>query len=118
MAILNVMNKLLSSEIQFLELFIYLVCSTIIFISIIYSIYYYFLHITNDDKSIWKIKIFLSNSISLVLSFILTIEILKFYQIRSYKQLIIIASLVFIKMVIGYFLMMEINDTYKHLKNI
>ena len=59
----------------------------------------------------------MSNYISLTLSIILAIEILKIYYIKTYKQLVIVSVLVLLKLVINYFLMMEIEDAHEQLKN-
>ena len=58
----------------------------------------------------------MSNYISLTLSIILAIEILKIYYIKTYKQLVIVSVLVLLKLIINYFLMMEIEDAHEQLK--
>jgi hypothetical protein len=62
--------------------------------------------------------------VSLLLSFILAIEILKIlkiFYVRSYRQLIIVASLGLLKLTISYFIAQEIielkKDIYLHNKN-
>jgi hypothetical protein len=45
--------------------------------------------------------------ISLLLSFVLAIEILKIFYVRSYRQLVIVASLGLLKLTISYFISEE-----------
>jgi uncharacterized membrane protein len=66
-----------------------------------------------SEIDILEAKIRLSNSISLALSFILSIEILKIYYIKTYKQLIIVSALVLLKLTVNYFLTLDINDAQK-----
>ena len=61
-------------------------------------------------------KIKIGNTISLILSFILSVEILKIYYIKSYKQLIIISTLLILKLLINYFLTHEIEEAEKQKK--
>ena len=44
---------------------------------------------------------------------ILSIEILKIYYIKTYKQLIIVSALVLLKLTVNYFLTLDINDAQK-----
>ena len=105
------LNMFLRFDIDFLELFVYIIASLIIFLSILNSIYLYFYDYNkNNELGILEAKIKLSNTISLALSFILSIEILKIYYIKTYKQLIIVSSLVIIKLIVNYFLNKEIED--------
>ena len=106
----KLLKSLLKVDITYLELFVYFISSFIIFISVIYSIYYYVYNFNKGEIATVEAKIKLSNSISLALSFILSIEILKIYYIKSYKQLIIVSALVILKLIVNYFLTLEIND--------
>ena len=116
MNIENLLNRYLKYDINLLELFVYFSSSFIILFSILYSIYYYLTNIKNISLTTLELKIKLGNTISLVLSFILSVEILKIYYIKSYKQLIIISVLVILKLTINYFLTIEIEDSEKHKK--
>lgn len=107
------LNLFLKFDITYLELFVYFLSSFIIFFSILYSIYYYTRNISKGEIATLEVKIKLSNAISLALSFILSIEILKIFYIKTYKQLIIISTLVILKLVVNYFLTLEINDAQR-----
>ena len=80
------------------------------------SIYYYTLNFDKGELATLEAKIKLSNAISLSLNFILTIEILKIYFIKTYKQLIIVSTLVILKLVLNYFLTLEIDDSQRKKK--
>lgn len=113
------LNTFLRFDIDFLELFVYIIASLVIFLSILNSIYLYFYDYNkNNELGILEAKIKLSNTISLALSFILSIEILKIYYIKTYKQLIIVSSLVIIKLIVNYFLNKEIEDAMRKKLNI
>ena len=116
MNIENLLNKYLKYDINFIELFVYYSSSFIILFTIVYSIYYYFTNIKNTSLTTLELKIKLGNTISLALSFILSVEILKIYYVKSYKQLVIISVLVILKLTINYFLTIEIEDAEKHKK--
>lgn len=51
--------------------------------------------------------------VSLLLSFILVIEILKIFYVRSYRQLIIVGSLGLLKLTISYFIAQEMIELKK-----
>ena len=53
--------------------------------------------------------------ISLLLSFVLAIEILKFFYVRSYRQLVIVASLGLLKITISYFMAQEMTKLKKNI---
>jgi len=110
-------NKFLKLDIQILEIFVYFISSIIIFMSIVYAMYTSISHFDSTEKSIYEAKIQLSNIISFVLSLILCIEILKIYFVKTYKQLIIVATLVILKLTINYFLSFEIDDAKEKIKN-
>jgi len=112
----KVLNSILKFDITYLELFVYFISSFIIFFSILYSIYYYTLNFDKGDLATLEAKIKLSNAISLSLNFILSIEILKIYFIKTYKQLIIVSTLVILKLVLNYFLTLEIDDSQRKKK--
>ena len=113
------MNDVLKLDINALEFLVYFLSSFIIFTSVLNAIYYYTLNFAEgtdfsaSEIDILEAKIRLSNSISLALSFILSIEILKIYYIKTYKQLIIVSALVMLKLTVNYFLTLDINDAQK-----
>jgi uncharacterized membrane protein len=111
----KMLNSILKSDINYLEIFVYFIASLIVFISIVYSIYYYVINYKKGEDTLLNIKIHMSNYISLSLSIILAIEILKIYYIKTYKQLVIVSVLVLLKLIINYFLMMEVEDAHEQL---
>jgi uncharacterized membrane protein len=117
MNIVNLLNKYLKYDITFIELIVYFSSSFIILFTILYSIYYYFVNIKNTSLTALELKIKLGNTLSLALSFILSVEILKIYYVKTYKQLVIISVLVVLKLTINYFLTIEIEDAERDKKD-
>ena len=74
MNIENLLNKYLKYDINFIELFVYFASSFIVLFTIVYSIYYYFTNIKNTSLTTLELKIKLGNTISLALSFILSVK--------------------------------------------
>ncbi len=68
-------------------------------------------------NTLLNIKFYISNYISLALSVILAIEILKIYYIKTYKQLIIVSVLVTLKLIINYFLSIELDHARELLES-
>jgi uncharacterized membrane protein len=94
-----------------IQIFTYTISFVIISISILISSYIYFRNFRVQDNAYNDTKLYLSRSISIALSFILGVEILKLFYIKSYKQLIIVATLVTIKLLVTYFLSKEIDKS-------
>ena len=108
MTLLKKLSDFLKLDINYLEIFIYFLAVIIIIISVIRSVIAYFYDLINKEDNIYIIKSNILENISLALSFILSIEILKIFYIKTYKQLIIVASLVALKLIINYFIGLEI----------
>ena len=103
-------ENILHTGVYFIQIFSYTVSFIIISISIITSTYIYF-HKFNSQKDAYnETKLNLGRSIALALSFILGVEILKLFYIKTYQQLVIVATLVAIKLLVSYFLTKEINE--------
>jgi uncharacterized membrane protein len=95
----------------------YIISFLLISISIIRSIIIYFfdfINNINDLKSFMDIRLILGEAYALALSFILGVEILKIFYIKTYEQLVIVAVLVVIKLLLSYFLLKEIDDAKKN----
>ena len=58
-------------------------------------------------------KLNLGEATALALSFILGVEILRLFFIKTYKQLVFVVCLVFIKLIINWFLSREIDKISK-----
>jgi uncharacterized membrane protein len=94
-------------------IFTYTISFAIISMSIIISSYIYFRNFNSQDKAYTITKLYLSRSISIALSFILGVEIMRLFYIKTYKQLIFVATLVAIKLLVTYFLSKEIDKSRK-----
>jgi len=114
--VLNRYEDFLKNSISIIEVFSYTISVIIIAISIVYSVFNYVKEYTNPTKAYFDTRLILGESISLALSFILSIEILKLFYIKNYKQLVMIASLVLLKLIISYYLTVEIENIPKQFK--
>ena len=105
-------KKSLKNTIEYFDIIVSLTVLIIFTYNIILTSYkFYIINSPSVEKVTAKIK--LMESISISLSFILCIEILRFFYIKNYKQLIIVSSLVMIKLLINYFLGKEIKEENK-----
>jgi hypothetical protein len=107
----EILNKNLKLTIEYIEIGIIIFAIIVLLISSGKVIYKYFNDISNsinhDYKDIDIYKLFMLKQISLLLSFVLAIEILKIFYVRSYRQLVIVASLGLLKLTISYFISEE-----------
>ena len=78
-------------------------------ISILKSITIYIVYYNKPQFVFDEIRLILGESAGLALSFILGVGILKLFSVTTYKQLVIILTLVIIKIIISYFLETEIG---------
>ena len=106
---IKLFNKILKNSILSFEIIICFVVLILLFYNVVKTLYNTSLKKTKFSEKI-KSRLNLIYSISLSLSFILCVEILKFCYIKTYKQLIIVGGIVFIKLVITFFLDKEINE--------
>jgi uncharacterized membrane protein len=99
--------------IDILQIISYTISFILITFSIIRSIYRYIIEYTQPSighlYAFQHARMDLAESIALSLSFLLGVEILKLFHIQSYRQLIIVVSLVLIKLLISFFLLREIE---------
>lgn len=104
--------KLIRSFCDKLEIFINIVAIIIVIRGIIKALYI----IINDYQSVQSTfiesRLILCESVSLALSFILTIEVIKIMYITKLEQLGIVFMLVLLKIVIHYFVDQDI-EKYK-----
>jgi uncharacterized membrane protein len=110
MSFIETYNKNLKNAVNIIEIFTYTIAVVIVSISIVYSIFIFGKEITNFELAFNDMRMSLGESISLALTFILAVEILKIFYIKTYKQLVIIVALTLLKLVINYFLTLEIKD--------
>jgi uncharacterized membrane protein len=96
-----------------IEIITYTIAIVIITRSIVMSVYIYATEIDDFQKSYNDSRIMLGQSISLALTFILCIEVLKVFYIKTYQQLIIVVVLTLLKLTIGYYLETEISNAIK-----
>lgn len=104
-------QKKLNYGISFIEIIAYTISFLLISVSIFSSIIIYIKELDNPTKAFNDTRLDLHESIALALSFILGIEILKLFYISSYRQLVIIISLVAIKLLINYVLLEDIKKS-------
>ena len=100
----NKYKMLLKPVINIVEILAYTIAIIIITYSIFNSIYIYLIEFNNPEKSYNDARNILGNAISLALSFILCIEVIKIFYIKTYQQLIILVTLTLLKIIIGYYL--------------
>jgi uncharacterized membrane protein len=117
MGLHKLLGSMLRNDIDFLEIFSYFIACIIVFLTLVYSMYYFVMNYEKGQETLLNIKIYISNYVSLALSVILAIEILKIYYIKTYKQLVIVSVLVLLKLVINYFLTIEIDHARELLES-
>jgi uncharacterized membrane protein len=115
MTLIDFFKKKLDIGIDILEIISYTISFILIFISVIRSIYTYIVEYI--DPNIGHLNAFrhtrmdLSQSVALSLSFLLGVQILKLFNIQTYRQLIIVACLVGVKLLISYTLIGHIESS-------
>ena len=105
----NKYNKLLKLLVSIIEILTYTIAVIIITISISKGVYIYISEF-NTQKAYNDVRLILGKAISLSLTFILCIEVLKVFYIKSYQQMILIVSLTLLKIIIGFYLEYELNS--------
>tara|TARA_B100001093_G_scaffold498602_1_gene546894 strand:+ start:904 stop:1284 length:381 start_codon:yes stop_codon:yes gene_type:complete len=111
----KVASHSLKNIIEYVELITVSISIIILCISIFNTTYKFIIDKFNNEKEIDLIllKTDVLKNISLALSLILAIEILKIFFIRSYRQLITVISLGLLKVIISYFIGLEIDEKNK-----
>jgi hypothetical protein len=116
----GILNKNLKLIIEYIEIGIIIFAILVLLISSAKVVFKYFYNINNsinhDYKDIDIYKLFMLKQISLLLSFVLVIEILKIFYVRSYRQLVIVGSLGLLKLTISYFISQEMTDLRKTIR--
>jgi len=100
----------LKKGISIVQIIAYTVAFILITLSIFKSIKIYILDYNKPQLMFDDIRLTLGESCELALSFILGVEILRLFFVNTYKQLVIVITLVAIKIFISYFLEGEIKD--------
>jgi uncharacterized membrane protein len=108
-------ENVLKNGVTIMEVFTYSISVIIISISIVKAVAIYILEYNDVEKAFEDSRFFLGESVSLALSFILAVEILKIFYIKSYKQLIFVVVLTSLKLTVNYFLTKELNQ-YSNLR--
>ena len=106
-------NDNLKKTVNIVEIFTYTISLFIIILSLVYSIFIFVKEINNISLAYNDVRLALGESLSVALTFILAIEILKIFYVKTYKQLIMIVTLTLVKLIITYFLMIEIKEIQK-----
>lgn len=113
------LNNNLKLIIEYIEIAIIIFTIVILLISSSKVIFNYFYNISNSINDQYKdidtYKLFMLKQISLLLSFVLAIQILKIFYLRSYRQLVIVASLSLLNITISYFMAQEMTELKKNI---
>lgn len=112
MNIIENYKKNLFNAVNVFTLFLYTISFILIFFNIAISIIVYIKEY-NNPETYFDILLKLAESLSLSLTIILTAEILKIFYIKTYRQLVIIASLTTVKLLVHYFLYNQIDKIIK-----
>lgn len=109
-------NNDLSLSIVYFEIVVYILVCFLFIRAIILSISYY-VNDKRDSHIPWQLntKLVLNNAAQISITAILFIEILKLFYIKTYKQLIIISGIMFIKIGMAYMIDNEIQQQKKDL---
>jgi uncharacterized membrane protein len=110
-------EAILNTGTNTIKIIAYTISFLLITISIIKTAFIYVYEILDpvfDDRTIFfNAKLNLGEATALALSFILGVEILRLLFIKTYKQLVFVFCLVFIKLIINWFLSREIDKISK-----
>ena len=104
MSYLNKYEDFLKSSVLIIEVFTYTISVIIIALSIVFSVLNYIKEFNHPTRAFYDTRLILGESVSLALSFILSVEILRLFYVKTYKQLVMIVSLCLLKLIISYFL--------------
>ena len=110
MRVIQKYETFLQNGIFIVETFAYTISFIIITVNIFRAVIIYINEYANFIKAYKDARLVLGESVSLALAFILGVEVLKLFFIKTYKQLVIVISLVCIKLLVGFFLSREIDD--------
>lgn len=109
-------QKYFQLAIKIMEIITYTIVFIIITVSIFSSLYIYVTQYGFPINAYIDTRIKLGEAVSLSLAFILGVELLKLFFVKSYNQLLVIICLVAIKLTVGYFLSKEIDGYIKDKK--
>lgn len=117
MSFIDKYEAILNTGTNTIKIIAYTISFLLITISIIKTAFIYVYEILDpvfDDRTIFfNAKLNLGEATALALSFILGVEILRLLFIKTYKQLVFVVCLVFIKLIINWFLSREIDKISK-----
>jgi uncharacterized membrane protein len=111
--LLDLFNSYLHIGVDIVEIIIYILVMLVIFRTIFLVI---ISAIREKQVNYNTTKLLINNAISISLSGIMFVEIMKLFYIKSYKQLGIIAGIVLIKWILLYFVHQEQKTEEKQLK--
>lgn len=110
--LLEIFNSYLHIGVDIVEIVVYILVIIAIFhtiISVVLTV------LNNETNKYQKIKILINNTISICLSGIVFVEIMKLFYIKTYKQLGIIGGIIIIKMVLLFFVSQEQKQETKEI---
>ena len=110
--LLEIFNSYLHIGVDMVEIVIYLLVMMIIFRTIFIIILD---GLREKELNYENTKLLINNTISICLSGIIFVEIMKLFYIKSYKQLGIIAGIIIIKLILLFFVQQEQSHYKKKL---
>lgn len=102
----------LEGSIIYLETFVYLMVLCLIIRSLIMSVYDFFVE-PDENKWYEDTKLNFSYTISVSLSAILLLEVLKLFYIKTAHQIFIVSGITILKLVINYFVESDLKELRK-----
>jgi len=113
MKIIETYENILNNATNIVQIIVYTISFILISMSIATTTFTYFTgyfnpSIDNKDNFTYA-RLSLGEGTALALSFILGVEILRLFFIKTYKQLLFVVCLVVIKLIINWFVLKEIS---------
>lgn len=107
---------ILHKGVGFVEVFIYTISFIIIVSSTIKATAIYIKEYNKPLKAFDDTRIILGEAVALALSYILGLEILKLFYIKTFNQLFFVVILASLKLTINHFVLIEIDKTARQCK--
>jgi len=107
-------NDVLHKGVDIVGVFTYSIAFIIIVSSYIKAVIIYINEYDKPLKAFDDTRIILGEAVALSLSFILGLEILKLFYIKTYKQLFFVVILATLKLTINHYILIEIDKTARN----
>jgi len=113
MEIIERYENILNTATNIIQIIVYTISFILITMSIATTTFTYFTGYfnpsINNKENFTYARLSLGEGTALALSFILGVEILRIFFVKTYKQLLFVVCLVFIKLLISWFLLKEME---------